>query len=209
MATPKASKPKPAPPRPVFIMSYDEVRRDKATPDEIRDFAAGEMNGNTKLVHVDFDDDGDMATTPLTKEQVDALVLQLDADQIIRLGDICEDLLKIAKSAKKFSGVRFLISPLIIDAERLPYAERIVLEFASRHSEVTVERTSPPTDPKRKQFTPSLRVALGYTTLISVDWAMREVNTEEAIEKEIIEVTNERVMSDTELAAIARASGGF
>lgn len=201
MATAKAAKKLPS--RPVFIMSYDEVRREKATPDEIREFAAGEMNGNTKLVHVELGDDGDLVATPLTDEQVGALVLQLDTDQVIQLADLCEDVLKIAKAAKKFSGVRFLISPLIIDAERHPFAERIVLEFASKHSELGVERTSPPTD--RKRFTPSLRIALGYSTIISVDWATRDVNTDEAIDKEIIEVTNERVLSDAELDAIAGA----
>lgn len=184
--------------RPLYILSHGNVRRDRATPDQIRAFVDGANSEYEQLARVALGEDGVVIATPLSAGEIAAIGLELQADQAVRLAALLVDTLKLARAAAECSGVSLLLAGLQIRIADAPHAKRLVLDFAAEHN-LEVERKSPPRD--RKSWAPELKVCFGWRTLVELNWPVVPVNTDEVIDEEVAAVSAERELAEQEMGA--------
>lgn len=195
----------------LYIISHGDVRRGRATLEEIREFVNGSRYDYEDLARVEIDDDGDgdIIATPLTAEELQAIGAQFEAAQIEALRALLDDTYRAAKATEQINGVSWS-SPLIVWLEQCPFAENVITAWAEDKG-AEIRRDSPPRDTKVKTWHPSMTVSVGgrsrfsRTDVVRVYWPEREVNTDAAIDKEIADVKSERTVAEDELASIAGA----
>lgn len=83
--------------RPLYILDRHDgsVRRERATPFEIREVATGKRND--RLVMVTLGDSGDLVVHELTADELKSIAADLDADVERRLYTVLDGTLALAK----------------------------------------------------------------------------------------------------------------
>lgn len=187
--------------KPVYILdNYDgSVRRERATPSEIRDIIAGRRSD--RLAYITLDDDGDLVTHELTAADRQAIADELAADVARRMHTLLDSALVLSKQAAALdvsignSGVITIWNWPHHDNEA---NTREALAWAEMRG-YEVKRNSPPAT--AKSYYPDATITADGIDVCRIVWDSVECNTDAAVEKEIASVAAERDTADRELEA--------
>lgn len=185
--------------KPIFILNRysDDVRRQRASFDEIRDVAEG--RSNNRLVHLAIGDEGDIVATPVSADDLREIAARLDAERATQLRGLLDDAAALVHKGKGLDGVNVgSLTIVSIWADDAPWAGDIVVAWATERS-LDIKRSSPPTS--GTHWHPDAEVDIDGVTVVRLAWPRREVNTESAIDDEVAAVSSERATAAAELEA--------
>ncbi len=186
--------------KPLYILdTYDgSVRRERATPSEIRDAVTGRRK--TRLASVDTVN-GELLTYELTADDLKAIAGELEADVARRMHELLDAAAAIARQASALDGVSVGSFGVVTIWVESAYegADRAALAWAEARG-YEVHRGSPPAD--RKRWYPDATIIVEGRDICRVIWPEVEINTDAAVEKEIAAVATERETAARELASI-------
>jgi hypothetical protein len=185
--------------KPIYILDYyndSSVRRQRASLAEIR--AVVEGRSTDRLAYVAIGDDGDIAATPLTAAEIEAIRSELTIEHRRLVRDVLDHAATLARKIRPldgFSAGSFGAVTIWLESAP-PGTDDIVLAWAEAH-EAEIRRSSPPAD--RKHWWPDAEIKLDGVDICRMVWPERECNTDAAIEQEIASVTAERATAAREL----------
>jgi hypothetical protein len=142
----------------LYIVHGSEVRRERASADEIADFVAGRNYHNEQLATVRIDD-GDIIATPLTPDEIKELAAYLEHEQIEALRECMTLALKIHRIGSQVSGFQFS-SPVLMWPARAPWAEAVMRAWAVENG-LDIQDESPPSDPNVQYWIRTMRIRAG------------------------------------------------
>lgn len=183
--------------KPIYILNRysDDVRRQRATLDEIRAVVDGKSDD--RLAHVEIGPDGDLVTSALTEVELRDIATRLDSERESRFRLLLDDALAIAGRSRELTGVIVgSISIVTVWTEDAPWAERVVEAWAAEHGR-ELRRGSPPRD--GTYWHPDAELVVDGVTVVRLVWPRAEVNTEKAIDAEAANVRAERDTAEREL----------
>lgn len=169
--------------KPLYILSNDDVRRERATMSEIRDFVRGERSWGRELARVEIDESGDITATPLTAEELQAIGRELDAAQAEQLRGVLDAAVVLSRTVRGIDGVSVGgFGMITVWADNAPWAEAVIVEWAeARRAEVV--RSSPPRD--AKTWYPDMIVKVDGRDIVRVVWPSVELG-EKALAVEVM-----------------------
>lgn len=182
----------------LYITSHGDLRKARATADEVRAFIEGENSPWEQLVTMDMDADGDIMTTPITADELAAMRADLETEQGRELVQLLDDMAAIVKRSTRVAGCSW--PSLVLWAERAHKNMPAIVEDWAAKNGYEIKRSSPPTSHTR--WTPDMTVASGYRDIVRVIWPSTEVNTDKVVEEEIVKVRADREMAERELEAV-------
>lgn len=189
--------------KPLYILDrYDgSVRRERATPTEIRDIIAGKRND--RLAHIDIVD-GELVTHELTADELKAIAAEVDADAARRLHALLDATVTLAKQLRAFDGISFGASYGVLTIWNWSnHDNEANARFALAWAELRgyeVKRNSPP--PIGQSYYPDATITVDGIDVCRIVWDSVECNTDAVVEKEIADVHNERSVAERELQEI-------
>lgn len=163
--------------KPLYIMTgySGDVRRERASADEIRDFIDGRNWRDHVLVYVVLDNDGNLLATPLSVTEIDALRTEIEHDQETRLVALLDGVLALARQVRDLEGVMWS-PPVCVWPENAPHVDRTLRAWAFEH-ELTVEEEPIPSDPKCSHWIRWTRVSWSGIELARCQWPSVRVGT--------------------------------
>jgi len=145
------------PMRRLYVLDYaDNVRRDRATPEEIRAFAERSQYAE-RLAHVTLGPDGEIIATLVTDMERGELLANLQADQSARLLALLDASRKLIDLAGDITGVMSSNSAIVVWVAKIPWAEQLIRDWATERG-LDIQDESPPSDPKHEHWIRTMRV---------------------------------------------------
>ncbi|MDQ3295104.1 MAG: hypothetical protein M3619_00780 [Myxococcota bacterium] len=131
--------------KPFYILNYaDDIRRERATSEEIESIAEG--RSSDRLAHVELDADGQIVVRPLAEEEIRDLATQIEQDRKLELVALLDDMERVTRRGRRLQGVS--PSSVVINAEDAPWAEAVVRAWAEDRS-LEVHDEAPPAKPTK------------------------------------------------------------
>ena len=184
--------------KPIFVLNRysDSIRAERASYDEIRAVADGKSD--ERLVHVELGDDG-IVTTPVTADELREIAGRLDAERATQLRALIDVAAQLPTKAKAIDGIHIgsigVIQIYITDA---PWAEAVVEAWAAERK-IELVRDSPPRT--GTFWYPDAELVVDGTAIVRMIWPRADINTDGAVEDEIVKVRAERQTAARELEA--------